>query len=129
MVRRLSGVFVLLAVGLLGYGCASGGGAGGETGADSPQEGIVIQVDNNVPGGGDMMLFIEPEAGGIRQPLGQIGPAETRNFAFSGNVGTYRIAYQGARTGQTAVFRILANSCIRWRTDQSTPQVLRGGCN
>lgn len=133
MVRRLSFVCVLLAFGAFGWGCASGGGGGGggdAAPAAGQQQGLIIQVDNNVPGGGEMTIFIEPIGGGIRRPLGNIGPAETKNFQFDGEPGQYRLVTQGAASRTTSTFRIFANStCVRWRTDQSTPQVLQGGCS
>jgi len=122
LLRRLSVVCVLPAFALFGAACASAGTGTGE--ADAPaagaQTGMAVSIDNNVAGADSHIVFILPEAGGVRQQIGRIDPAEQRTFTFQGAPGNYQIVLQSASGTRTSNrFRLAAGQLGTWRLDRS----------
>jgi hypothetical protein len=128
-VRRFSMVFMMLAFGFL-TACASGGtSAANETPAGgAAQQGMAVQIDNNVAGAQSFIVFMVPEAGGVRQQIGRIDPGETLTFPYAGSPGNYVIELQGpSSTRRSERFRMFASSLATWRVDRNNVTVTNRG--
>jgi hypothetical protein len=84
MLRMALATFVVLAA-----GCASGGGGAGSTGEAGVS--TEIMVENIHPGSEAIQIFIMPDGGVARTPIGNVPQGETRTFTWEGATGQHRL--------------------------------------
>src|SRR5688500_504398 len=66
----------------------------GGGGAAAPAGSSVISIDNNLNTMTAVTIFVQPEAGGVRQSVGVIDPGDSRTFPLTLTNGSYILVAQ-----------------------------------
>lgn len=116
--KLLAATFLLMfvAAACAGRSTGSTGGMDTVTGQQAPApEGSVIQILNTSPGSVAVTVYMVPDGAGVDTALGTVEAGQTREFAFNGPPGRYRIRTVGA-TGEVTsdIFQLYRNSQVRW---------------
>lgn len=106
-VRRVRSLAVALVAALVAVGCAAGSGEGGAAGV-APADGFAINVQNNIPGNGSVVVILIPAAG-VQTQLGEVAEGATETFTHMGQPGNYRMQARGSggerNSGNFQVYR------------------------
>jgi hypothetical protein len=118
-VRTLA--FALLAA-VMAAGCAAGGGEEGAS-SPAPADGFAINVQNNIPGNGPIVVMLIP-ATGVQTQLGEVAENSTVTFTHTGQPGTYRLIARGSGGERNSGnFQIYRGSQATWNMQSNRVMV------